>query len=100
MLLIVTSFVTVSLTYFQLAIEDHRWWWRSFFSAGSTGFFILAYGAFFFFYRSSMTGFLQGTFFFGYMLMISYAFFLMLGAVGYFSSLKFVKHIYQSIKSD
>lgn len=27
-LLIVTAFVTVALTYFQLATEDHEWWWR------------------------------------------------------------------------
>lgn len=27
-LIIVTAFITVALTYFQLAIEDHNWWWR------------------------------------------------------------------------
>lgn len=27
-LLIVTAFITVALTYFQLAAEDHEWWWR------------------------------------------------------------------------
>ena len=27
-LLLVTAFVTVALTYFQLAAEDHLWWWR------------------------------------------------------------------------
>ena len=27
-LLIVTALVTVALTYFQLAAEDHKWWWR------------------------------------------------------------------------
>ncbi|KAK2635613.1 hypothetical protein Ddye_030405 [Dipteronia dyeriana] len=27
-LLIVTAFITVALTYFQLASEDHEWWWR------------------------------------------------------------------------
>jgi hypothetical protein len=42
-LLVVTAFITVALTYFQLAVEDHRWWWRSFLCGGSTGFFILAY---------------------------------------------------------
>jgi len=37
MLVIVTAFITIALTYFQLAIEDHRWWWRALFSGGSTG---------------------------------------------------------------
>ncbi|KAF5950731.1 hypothetical protein HYC85_012724 [Camellia sinensis] len=27
-LLIVTAFITVALTYVQLAAEDHEWWWR------------------------------------------------------------------------
>lgn len=36
-LIIVTAFITVALTYFQLAVEDHRWWWRSFLCGGSTG---------------------------------------------------------------
>ncbi|GMY23576.1 putative phagocytic receptor 1b-like [Fagus crenata] len=31
-LLIVTAFITVALTYFQLAAEDHEWWWRSSFA--------------------------------------------------------------------
>jgi len=66
MLFIVTSFITVALVYFQLAREDHRWWWRSFFSGGSTGFFIYAYSFFYFFQRSSMDGWLQGSFYFGY----------------------------------
>jgi hypothetical protein len=34
MLLVVTSFVTIAMTYFQLSAEDHRWWWRSFLMGG------------------------------------------------------------------
>lgn len=100
MLFIVTSFITVALIYFQLAREDHRWWWRSFFSGGSTGFFIYGYSFFYFFQRSSMDGWLQSSFYFGYMAIISYAFFLMLGYVGFMSSLTFVKHIYGVVKCD
>jgi hypothetical protein len=37
LLIIVNSFITIALTYFQLAVEDYRWWWRSFFSGASTG---------------------------------------------------------------
>ena len=28
LLLIMTALVSVALTYFQLAAEDHQWWWR------------------------------------------------------------------------
>lgn len=100
MLIIVTSFITVALTYFQLAIEDHRWWWRSMFSGGSTGFFIYTYCFFYFFGRSGMFGFLQTSFFFGYMLLASYAAFIMLGTVGFASSLVFVRRIYRAIKCE
>jgi len=100
MLVIVTSFITVALTYFQLAIEDHRWWWRSLFSGGSTGFFVFAYCFFYYFERSGMFGFMQTSFFFGYMLMASYAAFIMLGTVGFLSSLVFVRRIYSAVKCD
>jgi len=47
-----------------------------------------------------MSGVLQASFFFGYMLMISYAFALMLGSVSFWMAMKFVKHIYLSIHID
>ncbi|CAN0265290.1 unnamed protein product [Pylaiella littoralis] len=100
LLLVVCSFITVALIYFQLGREDHRWWWRSFFSGGSTGLFVYAYSFFFYFNRSEMDGLLQSSFYFGYMAVISYAFFIMLGFVGFVSSLTFVKHIYSVVKCD
>ena len=82
--------------------------------------FIYAYSFFYYWFRSEMDGFLQGAFFFGYMVRlicflclvldgrvamvvnsignaallqaaVCYAFFIMLGAVGFVSSLTFVK---------
>ncbi|XP_078444852.1 endomembrane protein 70 protein family [Wolffia australiana] len=99
-LLIVTAFITVSLTYFQLAAEDHGWWWRSFLCGGSTGLFIYAYCLYYYYARSDMSGFMQTSFFFGYMACICYGFFLMLGTVGFRAALLFVRHIYHSIKCE
>ncbi|XP_059649751.1 transmembrane 9 superfamily member 2-like isoform X3 [Cornus florida] len=99
-LLIVTAFVTISLTYFQLAAEDHEWWWRSFLCGGSTGLFIYAYSFYYFYAVSHMYGFLQISFFFGYMACICYGIFLMLGTVGFHAALLFVRQIYGSIKCD
>ncbi|KAK9144204.1 hypothetical protein Sjap_004107 [Stephania japonica] len=99
-LILVTAFVTVALTYFQLAAEDHRWWWRSVLCGGSTGLFILFYCLFFYHARSYMSGFLQASFFFGYMACICYGFFLMLGTVGFRASSLFVRHMYSSIKCE
>lgn len=101
-LLIVTAFITVSLTYFQLAAEDHRWWWRSFLCGGSTGLFILGYCFYFYFNRklSNMTGLMQTSFFFGYNAVACYAFFMMLGSIGFRASQIFVRHIYKAIKCE
>ncbi|KAG6720659.1 hypothetical protein I3843_03G072800 [Carya illinoinensis] len=99
-LLIVTAFITVALTYFQLAAEDHEWWWRSFLCGGSTGVFIYGYCLYYYYARSDMSGFMQTSFFFGYMACICYGFFLMLGTVGFRAALFFVRHIYHSIKCE
>ncbi|XP_049348578.1 transmembrane 9 superfamily member 2-like isoform X2 [Solanum verrucosum] len=99
LLLIVTAFVTVASTYFQLAAEDHKWWWRSFLCGGSTGLFIYTY-CLYYYARSGMSGFMQTSFFFGYMACICYGFFLMLGTIGFHASLLFVRHIYRSIKCE
>eukprot|EP01114_Cavostelium_apophysatum_P016526 TRINITY_DN471_c0_g1_i1.p1 TRINITY_DN471_c0_g1~~TRINITY_DN471_c0_g1_i1.p1 ORF type:complete len:601 (+),score=153.15 TRINITY_DN471_c0_g1_i1:208-2010(+) len=99
-LLIVTACITVALTYFQLSMEDHRWWWSSFLSGGSTGLFIYAYSIFYYIYRSRMSGVLQASFYFGWMAVICYFFFVMLGTVGFVSSLTFVRRIYKDIHTD
>lgn len=99
-LLVVTSFITIALTYFQLAVEDHRWWWRSMFSGGASGVFVYIYCFFYYFHRSEMYGFMQASFFFGYMAFTCYAFTVMMGTVGFYSAFVFVRNIYQAIKSD
>ncbi|KAE8654726.1 Transmembrane 9 superfamily member 3 [Hibiscus syriacus] len=100
LLIIVTAFITIALTYFQLPTEDHEWWWRSFLCGGSTGIFIYAYCLYYYYARSDMSGFMQTSFFFGYVACICYGFFLMLGMVGFRASLLFVRHIYRSIKCE
>lgn len=100
MLIIVTSFITIALLYFQLAREDHAWWWSALLNGGATGLFVFAYSFYFFFHRSSMDGFLQVSYYFGYMSIVSYAFFMMLGFVGFYSSFIFINYIYGAVKTD
>ncbi|KAH8491946.1 hypothetical protein H0E87_021515 [Populus deltoides] len=99
-LLIVTALITATLTHLQLAAEDHRWWWRSFLCGGSTGLFIYAYCFYYYYARTDMSGFMQTSFIFGYMACISFGCFLMLGTVGYLAALRFVRHVYGSIKCE
>jgi Endomembrane protein 70 len=100
LLIIVASIVTIALLYFQLSREDHRWWWVSYINGGMTGLFIYAYSFYYYFNRTEMTGLLQASFFFGYMLVVSYGFFLMLGAAAFQFSLVFVRYMYSNIKCD
>eukprot|EP01083_Nonionella_stella_P200113 733182_1 len=100
LLVIVTSSITVSLLYFQLTREDHRWWWMSFINGGMIGLSLYAYSFYFYFHKSGLTGFLQTSFYFGYMAVISFAFFLMLGSTSFQFSLMFVKYIYSRVKCD
>ena len=59
-----------------------------------TGLFIYVYSFYFYFHRSGMSGLLQSSFYFGYMAVVSFAFFLMLGSAAFQFSLIFVKYIY------
>jgi hypothetical protein len=94
------AFVTISLTFFQLAAEDHRWWWRAFSSGGSPGGFVLAYSFYFYFHRAEMFGFQQTVSYFGYMGLCAFAVYLSLGFVGFYSALLFVRFLYASLRLD
>jgi hypothetical protein len=98
-LLVVTAFVCVALTYFQLAAEDHRWWWRSFACGASTAAYVFCY-AIYFWSQSAMEGALQAVFFFGYNAVACLGLALMLGFVGWRASLAFVRSIFRAIKCD
>jgi hypothetical protein len=99
-LMVVTACVSIALTYFQLAAEDHRWWWRAVLSGGASMLFVFGYATYYYLYISEMYGLLQTTFFFGYVALACYALFLSLGALGFCSSLVFIKQIYTVIKSE
>ncbi|XP_007444445.1 transmembrane 9 superfamily member 1, partial [Python bivittatus] len=99
-LLSVGACISIALTYFQLSGEDYRWWWRSILSAGSTGLFIFLYSVFYYSRRSNMSGTVQTVEFFGYSLLTGYVFFLMLGTISFFASLKFIRYIYVNLKMD
>eukprot|EP01016_Furgasonia_blochmanni_P033307 TRINITY_DN3472_c0_g3_i3.p1 TRINITY_DN3472_c0_g3~~TRINITY_DN3472_c0_g3_i3.p1 ORF type:complete len:590 (-),score=141.94 TRINITY_DN3472_c0_g3_i3:201-1970(-) len=100
LLILVTACITIALTYFQLNTQDYRWWWRAFINGGSSSFFIFLYSVYFYFNNSHMFGFLQTSFFYGYSFLLSLAVYIGLGAVGFLSSLTFVKYIYSVSKID
>lgn len=99
-LMIVTTITTASAVYFQLVMENYKWAWASLGYGGSVGAYTFVYSVYYYYFRSPLEGFMQATFFFGHMLLVSYAFFLMCGTVGFFSARRFVRFLYSSVKSD
>merc|ERR1712194_539004 len=93
-LIALVSLNAAILVYLQLSFENHRWWWMSFANGGMVGIVIFTWSFHFYFNRSGMTGILQTSFYFGYMAVVSFGVFLMLGAAGFQFSLIFVKYIY------
>jgi len=91
--------ITMVLVYFQLCAEDYHWWWRSFLTAGSTAIYVFFYSAFYF---SKLEANLPITYvlYFGYMFIVCFGLFLMMGLVGFVSTLWFTKKIYGSLKVD
>lgn len=102
MLVLTAAEISVVMCYFQLCAEDYHWWWRSFFVSGSSALYLFLYGAHYFVTRVHLAkaSLISALVFFGYMSILSYAFLVVTGAVGFVSTLLFVRTIYASIKAE
>ncbi|KAL8265086.1 hypothetical protein R6Q59_023216 [Mikania micrantha] len=92
--------VTIVSCYFQLCNEDYKWWWRAYLTAGSSALYLFLYSVFYFVTKLEITKLVSGLLYFGYMLIASYAFFMLTGTVGFYACLWFVRKIYSSLKID
>eukprot|EP01041_Mallomonas_annulata_P006757 gene6757-13699_t len=92
--------VAILLCYFQLCNEDYRWWWRSFLTSGACAGYMLLYAVWYNLTELDMKGFVPILLYYGYMTIISIAFFLVTGTIGYLACFWFNTKIYGSIKVD
>jgi len=99
-LIVVTVCVTVVAVYFQLNSEDWRWPWTAFLAAASTAGYVFLYGIYYFWFKTSMTGFLQTNYYFGYLSVFALALGLMCGSIGFLGAFAFVQRIFRNIKVD
>nr|XP_025617990.2 transmembrane 9 superfamily member 7 [Arachis hypogaea] len=99
-LLITCAEITIVLCYFQLCSEDYNWWWRSYLTAGSSALYLFLYSIFYFFTKLDITKLVSGILYFGYMIIVSYAFFVLTGTIGFYACFWFVRKIYSSVKID
>ncbi|KAM0942660.1 putative nonaspanin (TM9SF) [Dioscorea sansibarensis] len=99
-LIITCAEITIVLCYFQLCSEDYLWWWRSYLTSGSSALYLFLYAVFYFFTKLDITKPVSGVLYFGYMLIASYAFFVLTGTIGFYACFWFTRLIYSSVKID
>uniref|UniRef100_A0A7I4CMX8 Transmembrane 9 superfamily member n=1 Tax=Physcomitrium patens TaxID=3218 RepID=A0A7I4CMX8_PHYPA len=101
LILVVTcAEITIVLCYFQLCSEDYHWWWRAYLTSGSSAIYLFLYATFYFFTKLDITKVVSGVLYFGYMIIISYSFFVLTGTIGFYACYWFVRVIYASVKID
>ncbi|KAJ1413105.1 Nonaspanin [Sesbania bispinosa] len=84
----------------EQACEDYLWWWRSYLTSGSSALYLFLYATFYFFTKLEITKLVSAIFYFGYMLIASYAFFVVTGTIGFYACFWFTRLIYSSVKID
>mmetsp|Transcript_27326 Transcript_27326/g.55847 ORF Transcript_27326/g.55847 Transcript_27326/m.55847 type:complete len:588 (-) Transcript_27326:47-1810(-) len=99
-LLVVTSCVSIVITYFLLNAEDYRWPWTAFLSAASISLYAFTYAIYYFFAKTKMYGLFQTAFYFGQTLLLCLGLGIVCGAIGYLGARAFVWRIFRSVKSD
>lgn len=99
-LVVTCAEITIVLCYFQLCSEDYHWWWRAYLTSGSSALYLFLYATFYFFTKLDITKVVSGILYFGYMVIISYSFFVLTGTIGFYACFWFVRTIYASVKFD
>lgn len=92
--------ISIMLCYLQLCREDYRWWWRSYITSGSVALYLFLYSMAYFSKSLEMTKLVSVVLYIGYMLVASYAFFVLTGTIGFFACFWFTRVIYSSVKFD
>ncbi|KAJ1883584.1 hypothetical protein H4R99_000456 [Coemansia sp. RSA 1722] len=95
---------TIIMVWLSLNSGHHRWWWKAFTCGASSAIYIFAYSVFFYFtkLRAGMpdfVGFVPTLTFFAHSLLISAAYALCTGSMGFFAAYFFVRRIYGMVKT-
>ena len=99
-LTIVVSMTSIIVVYFCLNAENYQWQWTAYGSGASTALYVFVYGVYYFLFKTQMNGFLQTSFYFGYMFLISLTLGILCGTLGHAAASRFVRAIFQNVKVD
>lgn len=92
--------ITIVMSYFQLCSEDYHWWWRAYLTSGASSFYMFIYAIFYFFTKLEITSLVSALLYFGYTIIMTILFFVLTGAIGFYSSYFFIRKIYGAVKVD
>jgi transmembrane 9 superfamily protein 2/4 len=94
--------ISVVLCYLKLCSEDYRWWFYSFFCSGTSGLYVFLYSIFYLLTQPEFEGIdmLSVLVYLGYMIIVSLAFTLVAGFLGFRCCFWFTRKIYSSIRVD
>jgi len=99
-LTIVVGMTSIIVVYFCLNAENWQWQWTAFGSGASTAVYVFLYGIYYFAMKTQMHGFLQSSYYFGYMTLISLNLGILCGTLGHGAASRFVNAIFANVKVD
>lgn len=94
------ALTTVIAVYYMLCNENHQWWWTSFIAPGGFGAHLLVFCTVYYHTQLDISAGAPTCLYFLYMGLLSLAYGVTAGAVGFIASLLFTRKIYGSIKID
>jgi len=99
--LLLSTEITILLTYYQLVREDYHWWWRSFATGGSVALYIFGYVVYYHAQHLNAANHLPSWFlYYGYMLVACIGLACGAGFTGLVAALVFCRAIFSSVKID
>ncbi|CAN8067727.1 unnamed protein product [Agarophyton chilense] len=101
-LVVTCAEMSIVFTYLTLAAERWTWWWQAFGGSASAGLYMFLYSVYHIGTQAATEHmpFVSTLMFMVYSTVVSAAFALMCGSVGFFSSFWFVRKIYSNIRVD
>merc|ERR1712127_253671 len=100
LLSITCALLSAVMCYLRLCAENHRWWWSSFTDTATAGLWLFIYSLWYLMTKLQLAGLLPIVVYITYMGMISVAFGLFCGSVGFLTTFMFVKVMYGALKID
>eukprot|EP00177_Eucheuma_denticulatum_P001487 GFKZ01002671.1.p1 GENE.GFKZ01002671.1~~GFKZ01002671.1.p1 ORF type:complete len:641 (+),score=67.66 GFKZ01002671.1:370-2292(+) len=101
-LVVTCAEMSIVFTYLTLAAERWTWWWQAFGGSASAGMYMFLYSLYYIGTQAAADHMpiVSTLMFMTYSLVVSAAFSLMCGSIGFFSSFWFVRKIYSNIRVD